>query len=171
MFEALIAVIPEPDPAMFAVIVLAEKLPPESRATIVEAPLAESAVVRALATVPEEMLDALIPVSADPSPDILVKAPVVAETLVELTSVAVTTLAANEPLVSRATIVEAPLAEAAVVLAFEIVPLVIFEALMFVSVEPLPAMFAIKVPTTVTFAGKLAFWLVSIVKAVVVPLV
>ena len=42
---------------------------------------------------------------------------------------AFTTLAEKDPLVSRSTIVEAPLAEEAVVLAFEIVPVEMLEAL------------------------------------------
>ena len=46
---------------------------------------------------------------------------------------AVTTLALNEPSTSRTTIVEAPLADAAVVLALEIVPLATFDAFKFVS--------------------------------------
>jgi hypothetical protein len=41
-------------PVNVAVIVPAEKLPEASRATIVEAPLAEAAVVLALANVPED---------------------------------------------------------------------------------------------------------------------
>ena len=57
MFEALILVIAAPFPDIaplnvVAVIVLALKLPPASRATIVEAPLAEAAVVLALSKVP-----------------------------------------------------------------------------------------------------------------------
>jgi hypothetical protein len=163
--------------------VLAEKLPPESRETIVDAPLAESAVVRALAMVPEEMLEALIPVMAEPSPlneaeimfapklplasrrtkvdallaelpvvnallivplvmfealilvtvaplpDMFVNVPVVADTFVAFTSVAVMTFAAKEPLESRATMVDAPFAELAVVLALAKVPTEILEAL------------------------------------------
>ena len=68
MFEAFIAVMPAPLPDMFAVIVLAEKLPPESRVTIVDAPLEAEAVVRALATVPEDKLEAFIALIAEPSP-------------------------------------------------------------------------------------------------------
>jgi hypothetical protein len=184
MLEALILVPPEISPITAAVTVLAEKLPPESRETIVDAPLELDAVVRALAMVPELMLEALIAVIAVPSPlkdaaettlapklplasrktmvlalfdelavvraldmvplvmfealmfvaaaalpEMLVNEPVVAVTLVELTSTAVITLAEKEPLASRATIVEAPLAEDAVVLAFASVPVVIAEAL------------------------------------------
>jgi hypothetical protein len=51
--EALVAV-----PVTFAVTVFAVKLPEASRATIVEAPLDELAVVLALASVPVDMLDA-----------------------------------------------------------------------------------------------------------------
>jgi hypothetical protein len=189
MLEALIFVSPEPEPDTFAVIVLAAKLPPESRETIEEAPLAEAAVVLALAMVPDEMLLALIALMPEPSPlnkeavitlepklpeasrrtmvlallDVLpvvraldmvplvmfealmsvrpaalavmlVKLPVVALTVVALTVVALTvvaviTLALNEPLASRKTMVDAPLAELAVVLAFGNVPRVILEAL------------------------------------------
>jgi hypothetical protein len=60
--RAVVNVAAEPEilPVTLAVIVLAEKLPLASRATIVEAPLAEAAVVRALSKVPELMLDALV---------------------------------------------------------------------------------------------------------------
>jgi hypothetical protein len=78
--------------------------PLASRKTIVDAPLAVAAVVRALAIVPLEMFDALMLVSPAPLPD---TAPDM-ETNVP-------TLAAKEPLESRATMVEAPFAEAAVV--------------------------------------------------------
>jgi hypothetical protein len=104
----------------------------------VEAPLAEAAEVLALSSVPEEMLEALIPVIAVALPEILVNAPVVAETFVELTSVAVTTFAVNEPLESRVTMVEALLAELAVVLPLSKVPLVMFDALIAVSAMPFP---------------------------------
>ena len=108
-----------------------------------EAPLAELAEVLALLRVPDEMLEALIPVIAEPSPDTLVKAPVVAETFVELTSVAlipvaVTTLPAKEPLESLATIVEAPLAEAAVVAELGILVKLAPEPLNKVAVTALP---------------------------------
>jgi hypothetical protein len=146
MLEALIAVKATPLPDIsplnvVAVITLAVKEPLESRATIVEAPLAESAEVLALSKVPEEMLEALIAVRAMPLPE---------------TDSAVIAPALKDPPASRKTIVAAPLLEVAVVKAFEIVPLVILDALIFVSVEPLPAMLAIKAPTTVTFPGKLA---------------
>ena len=73
IFEALMLVraAPLPDIAplkVVAVIVLALKLPPASRATIVEAPLAEEAVVLALSIVPEEMLEALMADTLEPSP-------------------------------------------------------------------------------------------------------
>jgi hypothetical protein len=122
MFEAFIAVMPEPLPDMFAVIVLAAKLPPESRATIVDAPLAEAAVVRALATVPDDKLDALIALIAEPSP--LNEAEII--------------FAPKLPLVSRRTKVDALLDVLPVVRALSIVPLEILEALILVRVAPLP---------------------------------
>jgi hypothetical protein len=115
MLEALIFEPPEISPITAAVTVLAEKLPPESRETIVDAPLAEAAVVRALAIVPDEMLEALIEVMVVPAP---------------IKFAAVTFPAENAPLASRVTMVEAPFASEAVVRALDIVPLVIFEALM-----------------------------------------
>jgi predicted dinucleotide-binding enzyme len=136
-FVALVAV-----PVKLAVIVLATKLPPESRATIVDAPLAEAAVVRALSIVPLVIFDAFMAVRATPLPDTEVKVPVVA----------VTTLAAKLPLLSLATIVDAPFAESAVVRAFAIVPDAMFEALIAVNAIPLPEMdvvvtaFAVKFP-------------------------
>jgi hypothetical protein len=124
--------IPLPDTAVnepvAALTTLAAKEPLASLATIVEAPLAEAAVVRALSKVPEVTLDALIAVSEDPFPEILVKVPVVP----------VTTFPAKEPLESLATIVEAPFADAAVVLALSIVPLDMLEALIAVKAAPLP---------------------------------
>jgi len=189
MFEALIAVKAEPLPVNpFAVITSAEKSPEASRNTIVLAPLEAEAVVLALSIVPLEIFEALIAVSATPLPDTDVKVPVVPvitlpakdplaslrtivdaplavaaevlalsivplvmfdaliavratpfpETEVKVPVVPVTTLPAKEPLASRATIVEAPLAEAAVVLALSIVPVVIAEALIAVIAEPLP---------------------------------
>jgi hypothetical protein len=76
-----------------------------------------------VATVPDERLEALIAVRATPFPD---------------TEVNVPTFAVNEPLASLATIVDAPLAEAAEVLALSKVPVVIAEALIAVIAEPLP---------------------------------
>jgi hypothetical protein len=76
-------------------------------------------VVLAFAIVPADIFDAFIAVSAAPLPETSVNEPVPA----------VTTLALNEPFESRATIVEAPLAEAAVVLSLLSVPKVIAEAL------------------------------------------
>jgi hypothetical protein len=125
MLDALILVRPEPEPATLAVIVLAEKLPPESRWTMVDALLAESAVVRALAMVPEEMFEALIALMPEPSP---------------IKFEAVTLPAVNAPLASRKTKVDALLAELPVVKALLIVPLVMFEALILVTVAPLPDM-------------------------------
>jgi hypothetical protein len=123
----------------------------------VEAPLEEAALVLALSKVPEEMLEALMAVKAMPLPDTFVKAPVVPLKVVALDVVAVITFAVKFPFASRATIVEAPLADAAVVNAFEIVPLVIFEALMLVSEAPLPEILAFIVPVTVTLLAKVAF--------------
>jgi hypothetical protein len=97
--------------------------PEVPRSTMVEAPLALAAVVRAFDIVPDEMLEALIAVSATPLPDM---------------DVVVTAFAVKFPEESRATIVEAPLADAAVVLVLSIVPLVMFEALILVKLAPLP---------------------------------
>jgi hypothetical protein len=134
MLEALIAVRATPCPdtlvkvPVVPVTTLAVNDPFASLATIVEAPLAEAAVVLALAIVPLDMLEALIAVRATPLPETEVKVPVVP----------VITFPAKEPLASRTTIVEAPLAEAAVVLALSKVPVVIAEALIAVRAEPLP---------------------------------
>jgi hypothetical protein len=129
ILEALIAVraTPLPDTEV-NVPALAVKLPEASLATMVEAPLAEAAVVRAFAIVPDEMFDALIAVRATPLPDTEVKVPVVP----------VITLPAKDPSASRTTRVEAPLAEVALVLALSKVPVVIAEALIAVIAEPLP---------------------------------
>jgi hypothetical protein len=129
MLEALIAESVAPLPLNVAVIMLAPKLPFASRTTIVDALFASEAVVRALAIVPLEILDALIAVSATPLPDTLVNEPVVPLKVVALDVVAVITLAAKEPLASRDTIVEAPLASEAVVLPLAKVPTEILEAL------------------------------------------
>jgi hypothetical protein len=115
----------------------AAKDPFESLATMVEAPLALAAVVRALAIVPLAILDALIAVSAIPLPEI---------------EVVVTAFAVKFPDASLATIVDAPLADAAVVLAFEIVPLDMLLALMSVKPAPLP----LCAPETVTKVPTLA---------------
>jgi hypothetical protein len=127
-FEPLIPEIPPPAPlTVVKVPTLAVKDPLASRATMVEAPFAEFAVVRALDIVPVEMLLALMSVRPDPlplcAPEIVTKVP---------------TLAAKDPLESLATIVEAPLAEAAEVLALSKVPAVIAEALIAVMAAPLP---------------------------------
>jgi hypothetical protein len=124
ILEALIA--DNPDPS--AVIIPALNSPDVPRSTIVEAPLAVAAVVLALAMVPLDMFDALMAVRDTPLPDILVNVPVVP----------VITFPAKEPLASRTTIVEAPLAEAAEVLALSMVPLEILLALIAVRAEPLP---------------------------------
>jgi len=129
MFEALIADKVAPLPLNVAVIIFAPKLPLESRATIVEALFASEAVVLALAIVPELIFDALIAVSATPLPDTLVNEPVVPLKVVALDVVAVITFAVKLPFASRATIVDAPLAELAVVLALAKVPTEILEAL------------------------------------------
>jgi hypothetical protein len=118
---------PEPAPVtVVKVAVLAVKLPLASLATIVEAPLAEAAVVLSLDKVPVVMAVALRAVSAEP--------------------LAVMTLATKLPEASRATIVEAPLAEAAVVLALFKVPEETEVALRAVRAEPL---------AVITFAEKL----------------
>ena len=88
-----------------------------------EAPLAEVALVLALSKVPEVIAVALIAVRAEPLPEKDV--PVIAP-------------AANSPEAPRRTIVEAPLAVAAVVLAFAIVPEAMLEALIAVKATPLP---------------------------------
>jgi hypothetical protein len=122
----LVRAAPFPDIAplnVVAVIVLALKLPPASRATIVEAPLAEAAEVLALSKVPVVIAEALIAVIAEPSPE--KDEPVIAP-------------AANSPEAPRRTIVEAPLLEEAVVLAFAIVPEAMLEALIPVTVAALP---------------------------------
>jgi hypothetical protein len=129
MLEALIADKVAPLPLNVAVIILAPKLPSASRRTIVLALLAVLPVVRALAIVPLDMFEALMAVRATPLPDTLVNAPVVPLKVVALDVVAVMVLAVKSPLESRATIVDAPLAEAAVVLALAKVPTVILEAL------------------------------------------
>jgi hypothetical protein len=158
MLEALIDVSATPLPeTVVNEPTLAAKEPSESRATIVEAPLAEAAEVLALSKVPEEIFEALMPVKDTPLPDTFVKVPVVAVTLVELTSVAVITLPAKEPLLSRNTIVDAPFDADAVVLSFDSVPELMLEALISVSEAPLPEMLAFIVPVTVTLLAKLTF--------------
>jgi len=122
-FEPLIALIAAPSPVNETpVIAPAANSPDVPRSTIVEAPLAVAAVVRALSIVPLDMLEALISVRLAPLPEI----------------VAVITFAVKEPLASRDTMVDAPLASDAVVLAFAIVPEAIFEALIAVNATPLP---------------------------------
>jgi len=101
--------VPDALPVKLAVIVLAEKLPPASLATMVEAPFEDEAVVWAFGSVPVVMVDALIPVIPEPAPVIVVNVP---------------TLAAKLPLVSRATILEAPLEAVAVVAEFDTLPAV-----------------------------------------------
>jgi hypothetical protein len=147
MFEALIAVSATPLPEIevnvpvVPVITLPAKEPLESRNTIVDAPLAVAAVVRALAIVPLEMLLALMSVKPAPLP---LCAP---ETVTK-----VPTFAAKDPLESLATMIEAPLALLAVVLAFAMVPALILDALIAVRVNPDPMKFvAIALPVAVTF--------------------
>jgi hypothetical protein len=136
IFEALIAVKAMPLPEIevnvpvVPVITLPAKEPLESRKTMVEAPLEADPVVRALAMVPLEMLLALMSVKPAPLP---LCAPV--------TVTNVPTLPAKEPLESLATMVEAPFAEAAVVLALAIVPALILDALIAVMVNPDPIKF------------------------------
>jgi hypothetical protein len=141
ILDALIAVKPPPAPlTVVNVPTLAVKDPSASLATIVEAPLAEAAVVLALAIVPDVILLALIAVKDTPLPDILVNVPVVP----------VITLPAKEPLASLRTMVEAPLAVAAVVRALAIVPLDMFEALI-AEIEAPPPM---KLVAVIAFAVK-----------------
>jgi hypothetical protein len=123
-FEPLIALIAEP----LAVMMFAVNEPLASLETIVLAPLASDAVVLALAIVPLDMFEALIAVREVALPEIFVKVPVVP----------VITFPAKEPLASRTTRVEAPLAVVALVLALSKVPVVIAVALMAVRAEPLP---------------------------------
>jgi hypothetical protein len=115
ILEALIADKVAPLPLNVAVTIFAPKLPSASRRTIVLALLAVLPVVLALSKVPLDMFEALMLVTVAALPEMLVNEPVVAVTLVELTSVAVITLAVNEPVESRKTIVLAPLDELAVV--------------------------------------------------------
>jgi hypothetical protein len=107
MLEALIEVMVAPAPIKFAAVTLpAAKAPLASRTTIVEALFASEAVVLALAIVPLVMFEALIAVSATPLPEILVKLPVVPLKVVALDVVAVMVFAVNEPVASRATMVD-----------------------------------------------------------------
>lgn len=112
--EAFNDVTPEPAPVIVVnVPVLAVKLPEASRATIVEAPLAEAAVVLALSKVPVVMLDALRLVIPEPAPVMVVNVPTLAEKL---------------PFASRAMIVEAPLEAVAVVAELATLPAVVIVA-------------------------------------------
>jgi hypothetical protein len=124
MLEALIAVRATPLPEILVVVIaFAVKFPEASRATIVEAPLAEAAVVRALSKVPVVIDEALMAVRAEPLP--VNEVPVIAP-------------AANAPPASRRTIVLAPLLEEAVVLAFATVPVVTLDPLIAETFEPSP---------------------------------
>ena len=135
-------------PAMMlvAVTLLAVKLPEASRATIVEAPFAEAAVVYMLAIVPvlitlafiavTDKLTAALPsnetLAAVAPPEIWKLRAVVneaAEPEILPVTLAVIVFAEKLPLASRATIVEAPLEAEAVVLALFNVPDVILSAL------------------------------------------
>jgi hypothetical protein len=129
MLEALMADNVAPLPLNVAVIMFAPKLPSASLRTIVLALLAVLPVVRALSKVPEVTLEALIAVKATPLPETLVNAPVVPLKVVALDVVAVIKFAVKFPFASRATIVDAPLADAAVVLPLAKVPTEILEAL------------------------------------------
>jgi hypothetical protein len=123
MLEALIADKATPLPEIErAVISPAPKPPDPSRRTIVAAPLAEAAEVRALAIVPLDMLEALIALIAEPSP---LKAPEII-------------FAPKLPFASRRTIVLALLAVLPVVRALSKVPEVTLEALIAVRATPLP---------------------------------
>jgi hypothetical protein len=137
---------PEPDPVNeAAVIAPAVNSPEVPRRTMVDAPFAVAAVVLAFAMVPEAILEALIAVKPIPFPD----------TAPPLRVVMLTTFAVNEPLVSRATIVLAPLADAAVVLSLAIVPLVMFDALIAVRDTPLPDILVnVPVVPVTTFPAK-----------------
>jgi hypothetical protein len=128
MLLALMSVRPAPLPLCAPEIVtkvptFPAKDPLESLTTIVEAPLAEVAEVLALSKVPAVIAEALIAVIAAPLPEKDV--PVIAP-------------AANSPEAPRRTIVEAPLAAEAVVLAFAIVPEAMLEALIAVRPTPFP---------------------------------
>jgi hypothetical protein len=117
IFEALIELIDAPEPLnVVPVITFPAKEPLASRTTIVEAPLEEVAEVLALSKVPVVIAEALMAVMEEPLPE--KDAPVIAP-------------AANSPEAPRRTIVEEPLLEEAVVLAFAIVPEETFEALIF----------------------------------------
>jgi len=117
ILEAFREVRDAPDPLnVVAVIVAPAKLPDASRATIVDAPLAEDAEVRALSRVPVDMFDAFRDVIDEP--------------------LAVITLAEKLPDASLATMVDAPLLDEAVVLALAIVPLEMFEAFRLVMFAP-----------------------------------
>jgi hypothetical protein len=132
--DAFSEVSPEPAPVTVVnVPTLAVKLPEASRATIVEAPLAEAAVVLALATVPVVIDVPFKAVKAEPF--------------------AVITFAVKLPEPSRATIVFAPFASVAVVRAFAKVPADILDALIAVILPPAPD----KVINVPTLAEKLPF--------------
>jgi hypothetical protein len=140
IFDALIAVKATPLPEIEVVVIaFAVKFPDASLATMVDAPLAEAAVVRALSIVPLDMLLAFMAVKATPLPDM---------------DVVVMAFAVKFPLASLATMVDAPLADDAVVLAFEIVPLDILLALMSVKPAPLPLYAPETVTKVPTFAAK-----------------
>ena len=144
-FDPLIADTLDPSPIKKApVIAPALNSPDVPLNTIVLAPLAVAAEVRALAMVPVLMLDALIALSAEPLPDMLVNVPVVP----------VITFPAKEPLASLATIVEAPFALAAVVLALSIVPVEILDALIALIAEPLPEKAPLNVVAVIVAAAK-----------------
>jgi hypothetical protein len=139
-------------PVRSAVIVFAEKFPLASRATMVDAPFEELAVVRALARVPAEITEAFMAVAlmemlAEPLNEVAVPVtpPVIAIVRAVSNTVAfaavpvrsaVTVLAEKFPLPSRATMVDAPFESLAVVRAFAMVPLEIADALRFVMFAP-----------------------------------
>jgi hypothetical protein len=127
MLDALIAVRATPLPEIETdVIAPALNSPDAPRNTIVLAPLAVAAVVRAFATVPVVTFEPFIALIAEPF--------------------AVMIFAVKFPDASRATMVLAPLASEAVVLALAMVPLEIFDALIAVKPPPAP-LTVVNVPT------------------------
>jgi hypothetical protein len=160
MLEAFSDVRPEPTPVtVLNAPTFALKDPAESLRTRVFGLLAAVPVVLALGTVPDAILEPFKLVMPAPLPEILVAVRFVALALVVENSVvatftALTTFAANDPVASRRTRVDAPLDDEAVVLAFSIVPVAIFDAFRLFRPEPSPAnpLAAIVVAVT-TFAA------------------
>jgi len=117
---------PEPENVV-AVTIFAAKDPAASLDTILDAPLDDDAVVLEFERVPDVMLFASTSVTPEPLP-----------TKVALTVVAFTTLVVNDPEASLETMVDAPLEDDAVVLAFATVPDEILEPFSAVKAEPSP---------------------------------